>query len=229
MSDNTTNPARPDKTPPLLPIHYLRQNKVVFDFETGHFLYKDQPQVIHQAKSGLQPDGTVGPKSYWLLPVTTRAASAHNPISPSDLSKRSRKTFPVVQTPSSTTSKSQPSFTQQEPSIPPPLPQDPPVVELTEEYLALNLPDLHHSDFDWSTDQEWDACYHYLMDIYHQEGMPIMTRGTAASILKQKLGCTESDVSFHSERWRRFRTANALPPNPSGSNPPYFRRSCSIS
>ena len=71
------HPGQKDSTPPLIPNSWARQNRVVFDFETGKLIYKGDPQTVHQARPGTQSTGTEGPKSYWLLPLTSQAASTH--------------------------------------------------------------------------------------------------------------------------------------------------------
>ena len=67
VSDNTQSD-RPDKKPPLIPISWARENNVVFDFETGRFIFKDDPTQVYSAKPGLQANGQVGKKSYRLIP-----------------------------------------------------------------------------------------------------------------------------------------------------------------
>ena len=62
--DVSDNPGQKDSTPPLIPISWARQNRVVFDFETGNFIYKNDPATDHSAKSGVQSNGAEGPRSY---------------------------------------------------------------------------------------------------------------------------------------------------------------------
>ena len=58
---------------PLIPIAWARENKVVFDFDTGRFIFKGIPTQVYSAKAGLQANGQFGKKSYWLIPLTAKA------------------------------------------------------------------------------------------------------------------------------------------------------------
>ena len=75
-----------DPTPFLIPISRARAREVAFDFGAGKFTYKDDPDPVHSAKSGAQSSGSNGPKSYWLLPLTSKAANNHTPAHRSTLS-----------------------------------------------------------------------------------------------------------------------------------------------
>ena len=72
---NNTHSNRPDKTPPLIPISWARESEVVFDFDTGKFIFKDNPTHVHSAKASAQSNGQLGNKSYWLIPSTARAVA----------------------------------------------------------------------------------------------------------------------------------------------------------
>ena len=61
-----------DKTTPLIPSSWARENKVDFDFDTGKFIFKNDPHLVYSAKSGKQANGQIGKKSYWLIPLTSK-------------------------------------------------------------------------------------------------------------------------------------------------------------
>ena len=90
---NNTHSNKPDKTPPLIPIAWARENKVVFDFDTGKFLFKDNPRHVYSAKAGLQANGQVGKKSYWLIPLTSRAFAETQSKDFNDLPEDQKKSF----------------------------------------------------------------------------------------------------------------------------------------
>ena len=70
---NNTHSSKPDKTPPLILVSWARENKVVFDFETGKFIFKDDPNLVYSAKAGRQANGQIGNKPYWLIPLIRNA------------------------------------------------------------------------------------------------------------------------------------------------------------
>ena len=92
---NNTNSNKPDKTPPLIPIAWARENKIVFDFDTGRFL-KDNPDQVYSAKAGRQSNGQIGKKSYWLIPLTSRAFKETQTVSFQDLPDSPKQAFHSV-------------------------------------------------------------------------------------------------------------------------------------
>ena len=72
---NNTHSNRPDKTPPLIPISWARENKVAFEFDTGKFIFKGNPTHVYSANANAQPNGQLGNQSYWLIPLTARAVA----------------------------------------------------------------------------------------------------------------------------------------------------------
>ena len=129
--------------PPLIPIAWARENKVVFDFDTGKFILKDSPSHVYSAKSGRQANGQIGKKSYWLLPLTSRAFTQTQTGSIKDLPEGQKRAFSSVAEVK--------SYTQDDSAAP-----------------AAGLSDLDTPSFhscEWSNDEEWQLLYDYWMDL----------------------------------------------------------------
>ena len=56
---NNTNSSKPDKAPPLIPIAWAREKQSRFDFDTGKFIFKDNPNQAYSAKPGRQSNGQI--------------------------------------------------------------------------------------------------------------------------------------------------------------------------
>ena len=134
--------------------------RVLFDFETGSFIYKKNPDTVHSAKSGVQSNGTEGPKSYWLLLLTTEAASSHAPRSSNALSNGDRSVFqaPMHSHTDATTTHNQRSDDSFDPSL-----------------------------CQWETDEQWQQCYDHYMDILWDDDSDIQEKVNARLTLYGRL------------------------------------------